>query len=61
MGGKLDLAARTIGQRSHNHAHEYDIKLAREHIYIKNLNVNSAAVERILSEKSFVPTQVSIV
>lgn len=60
MGGKRDLAARETMQRSDDHAQRFDIATARDHIYKKNLNVKSAAVERILFEKSLVPTRVRV-
>ena len=60
MGGKQDLKICNAQKHMDNHAHNYDIEMARHYIYgQKNFAVKSTAVERVLAGKSLVLTNVS--
>ena len=60
MEGKHDLNIHSTQKCIDNHVHKHEIETAWGYIYgQKNFAVNSAAMERVLSEKSLVPMNVS--
>jgi hypothetical protein len=58
LGTLADMRQRRDSHRRWDHEHEYNLNKAREHIYQRNMQVNSGAVEALLSQQSFVPTVV---
>ena len=58
MGTVNDQRRRETTQRQANGELDFDIFMAREHIFRKGEGVRSAAVEKILGPKSFVPIEV---
>jgi hypothetical protein len=58
MGTVNDQRRRESAQRQANGELDFDILMAREHIFRKGKGVKSAAVEKILGPKSFVPIEV---
>lgn len=59
MGSKSDMVARIKLKRVETEARQHRVARAREHIFELGLGVNSAAVEELLKEFSYVPTIVS--
>jgi hypothetical protein len=58
LGTLADMQQRRDNHRRWDHEHEYNLNKARDHIYQRNMQVNSGAVEALLSQESFVPTVV---
>ena len=58
MGTVNDQRRRESTQRQANGELDFDIFMAREHIFRKGKGVKSAAVKKILGPKSFVPIEV---
>jgi hypothetical protein len=61
MGMSQDLAQCKTHARVDDVPHRTSIAAARESIYEKNNAVDSVGVERILKEKSLVPTTVFVI
>lgn len=61
MGGKRDLKNRATSKRLDDAAHGKLIESAWTLVYSRNYAVNSAAVDRLLTEESLVPTRVSFI
>lgn len=61
MGGKRDLKNRVTSKRLDNAAHRKVIESAWTLVYNRNYSVNSVAVDRLLTDKSLVPTRVGLI
>src|ERR1700722_2679859 len=59
LGTKSDRKARTTLARSDDLAHRQLVSTARDFIYKKNFDIDSAPVKRLLKAQSLVPTFVS--
>lgn len=62
MGTKSDMKFRQLRTREDTYPRRFDVNRARELIYnaLKPFGVTSAAVERLLKPKSWVPTEVRL-
>ena len=58
--GTLNDSRRRNKPRMRSKPHTEDVKMTREWIFERGYKITGAQVERVLSEKSWVPTRVSL-
>ena len=59
MGTKLNMHARKNTERRDDNQRHYAVEIVRKIIYEQGFGVESAAVDALLADKSWVPTRVS--